>query len=72
MRALAGVIVLLVLLWLQSRGPVFAFNDGALQLYTDTGGTRAVEASVAARKSFGGTAPERVREQVGHWKEQLK
>jgi argininosuccinate lyase len=31
-----------------------------------------LEASVAARKSFGGTAPERVREQVGHWKEQLK
>jgi argininosuccinate lyase len=31
-----------------------------------------LEASVAARKSFGGTAPPCVREQVAHWKEQLK
>lgn len=30
-----------------------------------------VEASVAARKSFGGTAPDRVREQVEFWKERL-
>jgi argininosuccinate lyase len=31
-----------------------------------------VEASVAARRSFGGTAPERVREQVEFWRERLK
>jgi argininosuccinate lyase len=31
-----------------------------------------LDSSVAARKSLGGTAPERVREQVGYWKEQLK
>jgi argininosuccinate lyase len=30
-----------------------------------------VEASVAARRSFGGTAPERVREQIAFWKERL-
>ena len=32
MRALAGVIVLLVLLWLQNRGPVFAFVGGFASL----------------------------------------
>jgi len=31
-----------------------------------------VEASVASRRSFGGTAPERVREQVKYWREILK
>jgi argininosuccinate lyase len=31
-----------------------------------------LESSVAVRKSLGGTAPERVREQVGYWKGQLK
>ncbi len=31
-----------------------------------------VEASVASRRSFGGTAPERVREQVKAWQEKLK
>jgi argininosuccinate lyase len=31
-----------------------------------------VEASVASRKSFGGTAPDRVREQVKFWQEKLK
>ena len=31
-----------------------------------------LEASVNARRSFGGTAPRRVREQIGFWKEQLK
>jgi argininosuccinate lyase len=31
-----------------------------------------LESSVAARKSLGGTAPERVREQVRYWKERLK
>jgi argininosuccinate lyase len=31
-----------------------------------------LEASVAARMSFGGTAPARVREQIAYWKEQLK
>ena len=31
-----------------------------------------LEASVAARKSFGGTAPARVAEQIAFWKEQLK
>lgn len=30
-----------------------------------------VEASVAARRSFGGTAPERVREQVARWRHEL-
>ncbi len=30
-----------------------------------------VEASVASRRSFGGTAPDRVREQVAAWKERL-
>ena len=31
-----------------------------------------LEASMNARTSFGGTAPSRVREQIGFWKEQLK
>ena len=31
-----------------------------------------VESSVASRRSFGGTAPERVREQVKFWQEKLK
>jgi len=31
-----------------------------------------LHSSVAARKSLGGTAPERVREQVRYWKERLK
>jgi argininosuccinate lyase len=31
-----------------------------------------LEASVAARQSFGGTAPARVHEQIAFWKEQLK
>jgi len=31
-----------------------------------------LEASVASRTSFGGTAPARVREQIAYWKEQLK
>jgi argininosuccinate lyase len=31
-----------------------------------------LEASVKARKSYGGTAPERVREQLKFWKEKLK
>jgi argininosuccinate lyase len=31
-----------------------------------------LEASVKARKSYGGTAPERVRDQLKFWKEQLK
>jgi argininosuccinate lyase len=31
-----------------------------------------LDASVKARKSFGGTAPERVREQVQFWREKLK
>jgi argininosuccinate lyase len=30
-----------------------------------------VDASVASRKSYGGTAPERVREQVAAWKSRL-
>ena len=31
-----------------------------------------LEASVNSRMSFGGTAPERVREQIGFWREKLK
>jgi argininosuccinate lyase len=31
-----------------------------------------IDASVASRKSYGGTAPERVREQIAAWKEKLK
>jgi argininosuccinate lyase len=31
-----------------------------------------LEASVKSRTSYGGTAPERVREQVNFWKEKLK
>jgi argininosuccinate lyase len=31
-----------------------------------------LEASVASRMSFGGTAPDRVREQLKFWKEKLK
>jgi len=34
--------------------------------------TLSLEASVASRMSFGGTAPERVREQLVFWKEKLK
>jgi argininosuccinate lyase len=30
-----------------------------------------VDASVASRQSYGGTAPVRVREQVAAWKEKL-
>ena len=30
-----------------------------------------VEASVASRKSFGGTAPDNVRAQIAHWRERL-
>jgi argininosuccinate lyase len=38
----------------------------------DVFGVLTVEASVASRRSFGGTAPERVREQVKRWREELK
>ena len=31
-----------------------------------------VDASVASRQSYGGTAPARVREQIAAWKEKLK
>ncbi|WP_341760694.1 argininosuccinate lyase [Candidatus Endowatersipora endosymbiont of Watersipora subatra] len=31
-----------------------------------------VESSVSSRKSFGGTAPENVRQQIAYWKSQLK
>ncbi len=31
-----------------------------------------LDASVASRTSFGGTAPERVREQIAYWREKLK
>ena len=31
-----------------------------------------LEASVGSRASFGGTAPERVREQVRYWRERLR
>ena len=31
-----------------------------------------IETSVAARKSYGGTSPERVREQIAFWKDRLK
>ncbi len=31
-----------------------------------------VEASVASRQSYGGTAPVRVREQIARWREQLR
>ena len=35
-------------------------------------GVLGVHNSVASRLSYGGTAPERVREQVARWKEVLK
>jgi argininosuccinate lyase len=34
-------------------------------------GVLSVEASVSSRTSLGGTAPDRVREQVGRWKDRL-
>ncbi|MBG19316.1 MAG: hypothetical protein CML31_05035 [Rhizobiales bacterium] len=34
-------------------------------------GVLTVDASVASRKSYGGTAPERVREQIGIWRKRL-
>ncbi|MEX6506933.1 argininosuccinate lyase [Jiella sp. M17.18] len=34
-------------------------------------GVLGVDASVASRKSFGGTAPENVRRQVGYWRDRL-
>ncbi len=42
-----------------------ALTDDVLTVLT-------VESSVASRRSFGGTAPERVREQVKFWREKLK
>jgi argininosuccinate lyase len=35
-------------------------------------GVLTLEASVASRTSFGGTAPSRVREQITFWQEKLK
>jgi len=38
----------------------------------DVFGVLSVEASVASRLSFGGTAPARVKEQISYWRERLK
>ena len=37
----------------------------------DAGDVLSVDASVASRTSYGGTAPSRVREQVARWRERL-
>ena len=39
---------------------------------TDVMSVLTLEASVASRSSFGGTAPDRVSEQVRFWQERLK
>ena len=43
-------------------------NDPDLGVYN----VLSLEASVKARMSFGGTAPDRVREQLFFWREKLK
>jgi argininosuccinate lyase len=52
--------------------PLAELKKLAPQITEDIYKVLSLEASVAARKSFGGTAPVRVREQIGYWKDQLK
>jgi len=42
------------------------------EMTSDVFAILSVAASVASRKSSGGTAPERVREQIGFWREKLQ
>jgi len=48
----------------EMRGVHDAITDGVYDVLT-------VEASVASRTSYGGTAPERVREQIARWRDRL-
>jgi argininosuccinate lyase len=52
--------------------PLGELKKLAAEITGDTYKVLSVEASVAARKSFGGTSPERVREQIALWKGRLK
>jgi argininosuccinate lyase len=51
--------------------PLAELKKIAPKVAKDVYKTLSLEASVAARASFGGTAPERVAEQVAFWKERL-
>lgn len=52
--------------------PLSELKKLAAEITEDVYKVLSVEASVAARKSYGGTSPERVREQVAFWKDRLK
>jgi argininosuccinate lyase len=51
--------------------PLTELKKLAAEITSDVYKVLSVEASVAARKSYGGTAPERVREQISFWKDRL-
>jgi argininosuccinate lyase len=51
--------------------PLTELKNLAAEITPDVYKLLTVEASVAARKSYGGTSPERVREQIAFWKERL-
>ena len=50
------------------KGNKIMVHDGITESVYDV---LTVEASVASRTSYGGTAPVRVREQIARWKQQL-
>ncbi|HEX5279626.1 MAG TPA: argininosuccinate lyase [Micropepsaceae bacterium] len=52
--------------------PVTELKKLAAEITPDVYKVLSVEASVAARRSYGGTSPERVREQIAFWKDRLK
>ncbi len=52
--------------------PLSELKKLAAEVTPDLYKVLSVEASVAARKSYGGTSPERVREQIAFWKDRLK
>ena len=51
--------------------PLKILQDIEPRITKDVYDVLSVEASVASRKSYGGTAPDRVREQIALWKERL-
>ena len=52
--------------------PLEEMQNIAPAITADVHNVLSVEASVASRMSYGGTAPDRVREQIFFWKEKLK
>jgi argininosuccinate lyase len=52
--------------------PLEEMQNIAPAITADVHKVLSVEASVASRMSYGGTAPDRVREQIFFWKEKLK